>query len=232
MDKSRPILCISDLQIPFEAPNALDFCMHLKSHYRIPDENILNVGDETDNLHGGQWPKDPDGRFSATGELAQTRETLKKWYCAFPEMKLAISNHGLRWIKKAIGAEIPSQMMRSYREIFEAPEGWQWKDEWRFNDLKHPFRMIHGLGYGGVNGHRNAAIDSGLSTVIGHLHSHAGICYLRTLGGLKIWGFNTGSLIDSTQYAFSYGKYNRMQPCLGVGVIFNQGQVPMWHPYE
>lgn len=232
MDKSRPILCISDAQIPFEAPKALDFLVYLKRHYKIPDENILNAGDELDNYNGGQWPKDPNGQYSATGELAQAKETLKKWYRAFPLMKLAISNHGLRWVRKATAAEIPSQMLRSYQDLIESPPGWEWKYEWRFADLKHPFRMIHGMGYSGMNGHRNAAIDAGMSTVIGHLHSHAGICHLRTLGGLKIWGFNTGSLIDATQYAFHYGRENRMQPCIGTGIIFNEGQTPVWIPYE
>lgn len=232
MDKSRPILLISDLQIPFEAEKALEFCAYLKRHYRIPNENVLNVGDELDCYHGGRWPKDPNGRFSATGELAQAKETLKAWYRAFPEMKLAISNHGLRWVKKASEAEIPAQLMRAYRDIIEAPSGWQWKDEWRFTGLKHPFRMIHGMGYSGMNGHRMAALDAGMSTAIGHLHSHAGIVHLRTLGGMKIWGFNTGSLIDPSQYAFSYGRENRMQPCIGAGVIFDQGSVPVWHPYD
>lgn len=232
MDKSRPILVASDLQIPFEADRALEFMVHLKKHYRVPDENCLNVGDELDAYHGGQWPKDPDGRFSATGELAQAKATLKKWYEAFPLMKLAISNHGLRWVRKGCAAEIPSQMMRSYQEIIEAPPGWEWKQEWKFKDLKSPFRMIHGMGYSGMNGHRNAAIDAGMSTIIGHLHSHAGICYLRTLGGLKIWGCNAGSLIDPTQYAFNYGRENRMQPCIGAVVIFDQGAIPMWHPYD
>lgn len=228
---------ISDLQIPFEAERALEFCVYLAKHYKIPKEHILNVGDELDCYHGGRWPKDPDGKFSASGELATSKAKLREWYEAFPEMKLAISNHGLRWVRKASGAEIPSQLMRSYQEIIEAPPGWEWRPRWKF-DTKHPFHMIHGMGYSGKDGHRNAAIDSGASTVIGHLHSHAGISYLRTgdagahHGGLKIWAANAGCLIDPTQYAFDYGKESRFKPAVGCLIIFNQGSTPMWVPYD
>lgn len=224
-------LVISDLQAPFEHEKALEFCYRLKKHYKIPDENVLNVGDETDSYHGGRWPKDPDGRFSAVGELGATREKMRLWGDRFPKMKLAISNHGLRWVRKAAGAEIPTELLRSYQEIFQMPEKWVWKPEWRFENLKSPFRMIHGMGYSGVQGHRNAAIDAGISTVIGHLHSHAAISYIRT-GTQKIWGFNTGCLINPEDYAFSYGKEARLKPCLGAGLIFDSGRTPMWIPLD
>jgi hypothetical protein len=224
-------LVVPDLQIPFEAERALEFCLYLKKHYGIVDENVLNVGDELDCYHGGRWPKDPNGAYSSVGELDASKRKLKEWYKAFPLMKLAISNHGLRWVRKATAAEIPEQMLRSYQEIIDAPEGWRWQAEWKFTNIKHPFRMVHGLGYSGINGHRNAAIDSGMSTIIGHLHSHAAVSYLRTLGGLKIWACNAGSLIDPEAYAFEYGKESRLKPCLGAVVIFNEGSTPLFIPY-
>lgn len=230
MQENRPILVLSDLQCPFEHEKALSFCSYLKKHYKIPNENILNVGDEVDSLHGGSYPKDPDGTYSAVGELAQVRETLKHWYKEFPEMKLAISNHGLRWIRKAVAAEIPSQMMRAYEEVLNAPKGWQWKPEWVFK-LKHPFRMIHGMGYSGKDGHRNAALDAGMSTVIGHLHSFGAIDYINT-GSMRIWAANAGCMIDTESYAFNYGRENRFKPTLGTVVVFNQGSTPMWIPLE
>lgn len=222
---------ISDLQIPFEADRALAFAVSVKKHYKIPDENCLNVGDETDCLFGGMYKKDPNGEHSAHSELAQSRETLKRWYSAFPKMKLAISNHGLRWVRKATDAEIPSQLLRSYEEIVQAPDTWIWKPEWKFTTLKHPFRMIHGMGYSGMNGHRTAALDAGMSTVLGHLHSHAGVSHIKT-ENQRIWGMNVGCLIDVESYAFSYGKDSRFKPCLGLGVIFGEGSTPAWIPYE
>ena len=233
MDSKRPILIISDLQIPFENAKALDFCIYLKRHFNIPLENVLNVGDETDCYHGGNWPKNPDGTLSAHGELAIARDKLKQWGAAFPLMKIAISNHGLRWVRKAAAAEIPSQMLLAYEKIFEMPEGWKWQYEWRFKDLKYPFRLIHGMGYSGKDGARNAAMDSKMSTVIGHLHAHAGVSHVHNRGmDQRIFGFNVGSLIDKEAYAFEYEKQNRIEPCLGAGVIFNEGKTPVWMPLE
>jgi len=227
IDVTRPLLVISDTQIPFENPRALDFCKYLRTHFKIPDENILNVGDETDCYHGGQWPKNPDGTLSAMGELAIAREKIKEWAAAFPHMKLAVSNHGLRWLKKAAAAEIPSQLMLAYEKVFEFPSTWKWKQEWRFMELKHPFRMIHGMGYSGVMGHRNAAMDAKMSTVIGHLHSHAGINFIQNNGMAdRIWGMNVGCLIDTDAYAFEYDKANRVKPVLSCGIIHDQGKHP------
>jgi hypothetical protein len=168
---------ISDLQIPFEDEGALEFALKVQRDFKIPKSAILNVGDEVDQYFGGQWKKDPSVNFSAAQEILITKKKLKSWYRHFPEMKLAISNHGLRWARKAFDAEIPSQMIRPYQEIIEAPAGWIWKQEWRFK-TDHPFRMIHGMGYSGPSAARNAALDARISTVIGHVHSHAGDLWL------------------------------------------------------
>lgn len=233
MDAKRPILVVPDLQIPFEHKDALAFCKYLKTHFSIPSENVLCVGDELDCYHGGKWPKDADGKYSATGEIAVAREKLKEWAQIFPEMKLAISNHGLRWVKKATAAEIPSQILRSYEQIFDMPKRWKWQYEWLFNKLKYPFRMIHGMEYAGKDGARNAAMDAKISTVIGHIHCHAGVSHMKMLGmPQRIFGFNVGSLIDVEQYAFEYEKRNRAKPCLGAGVILDSGKTPVWMPLD
>lgn len=225
-------LCISDLQIPFEAPRSLEFVTYLKRHFKVPDENCYNVGDEIDCYFGSLYKKHPDQIHSAKTELQVAKETLKEWYARFPKMRLAISNHGLRWLRRAIEAEIPSELLRKYEEIIEAPDGWIWKDEWRIEASKQPFRMIHGMGYSGARGHVNAAIDGQMSTVIGHLHSHAGINYLKFMGGQQIWAANAGCLIDESALAFHYGKDNRQKPVLGSLVVVNGGTTPMFIPYE
>ena len=231
MDSAKPILCISDTQMPFEHPKALEFCTYLKRYYKVPDENIIHVGDEADIFHGSSFDKDPDVPMSPVHEIAITREKFKQWGAKFPLMKLAISNHGLRWVRKATGAQIPSQVIRSYQEIFDAPKGWQWREEWRFIQLKHPFRVIHGMGYSGMMGHRNAVVDSGISTVIGHLHSYAGVNHIKMNGAEKmLWGMNVGCLIQEDAVAFKYGKYSRPKACLGAGVVLNSGTTPVWIP--
>lgn len=193
---------------------------------------MLCVGDETDSYFGSQYEKSVDEDFSALKEIEISRDKLRRWVHAFPEMKVATSNHGMRWAKKAAAAQIPSQMIRAYQDVLELPPSWQYRDRWIIK-AKHPFQMIHGLGYSGQYPYKQAAIHEELSTVFGHLHSSAGIAYIHSADGkMRRWGFNTGSLIDVSAFAFHYGRDNRFKPNLGAGVILNGGSTPLWVPYE
>lgn len=231
MGKHDRYLFISDLQIPFEAEHALKFCKAIQKEFRIEPDAVYNVGDECDLYHGSMHAKSPDAELTPRQELELTRKKLKHWYREFPQMKLAISNHGLRWLRKALDADIPSEVLRCYRELIDAPKGWQWRERWNIDGARARMAMIHGLGYSGINAHRNAAMDLGCNVVHGHLHSNAGISYLNN-DGRKIWGLNTGCLIDNESFAFTYGKYNRQKPVLGVGVVIDGGLTPMLLPYE
>jgi hypothetical protein len=230
-DRNSRFLFVSDCQIPFEAPDALAFCKRVQREYKIPDEHVYNVGDETDLYHGSMHKKDPDAELTPNQEIMITRRKLKEWYKAFPKMKLAVSNHGLRWLRKAIDAEIPSQVVRCYRDLIHAPSGWVWKDRWLIDAGRTKIMMQHGMGYSGRNGHINAAIDNGINTIIGHLHSHAAINYLGT-EIRQIWAMNVGSLIHAESFAFKYGRYNRNKPVLSVGVVVDGGKMPILVPYE
>jgi hypothetical protein len=230
MDSKRPILVVSDLQIPFEHKKALNFCRSLAKDYRIPKENVIIIGDEIDNFHGSAYPKDPDADLSIVNEFEITRERIKEWGQYFPIAKVCISNHGVRWLKRAIDAQIPTQLLKSYKEIFKIPAGWEYREEWRFNRFRFPFRAIHGMGYSGARGHVLAAQDGAISTVIGHLHSHAAVNWVQTNGGPRLWAANSGCLIDVQAFAFKYEKYNRVKPQLGALVIIDQGKTPIFHP--
>lgn len=231
--ENRPILVISDLQIPYEHQNALAFCQYLSRHFGIPKENILNVGDETDSYWGSLHPKSPEAKLTVGGELKVCKDKIRQWGEAFPFMKIAISNHGIRWVKKAAMAEIPSQLLRAYRDIIGAPEGWQWRDAWVI-PTKNPFMMIHGTEYSGQNATREMIKDKGMSVIHGHLHAHAQVVHVkhqRENGEfLHRWGCNTGCLIDETQFAFDYEKRNRFKPSIGCAVIYNDGSTPVWFP--
>ena len=227
---------MSDLQIPYEAPNALGFVKYIKKHYKIEDDNCLCVGDETDQFHGSIHPKGGDYEHTPAQELKIAKEKLQEWYSAFPKMKLAISNHGLRWVRKAAHAEIPSEVLRDYRELIDAPDGWRWQERWLIKGSKAIFMMTHGMEYGGMYAFRNAPLIEGISTCFGHLHSSAGIAYLHTgddeIWNQKLWGMNAGCLIDIPACAFKYGKYNKYKPNLGIGIVANGGTMPIWIPYD
>ncbi len=104
---------------------------------------MICLGDEIDSYWGGMWKKDPNAKHTPTSELHESREKLKEWYRAFPLMKVCISNHGSRWIRKATESEIPSQLLRSYKEMIAAPEGWTWHKKILVKTDK-PFLAVHG----------------------------------------------------------------------------------------
>lgn len=224
-------LFISDLQIPFEAEHALKFCKTVQREFGIPEENVYNVGDELDLYHGSLHKKDPDADLTPGQELVLSRKKLKLWYREFKSMKIALSNHGLRWLRKAFEADIPGEVLRCYRDLINAPKGWVWKERWHIKGSRAEMLMIHGMGYGGMYGHRNAAIDAGKNTIIGHLHANAGVAHINT-NGRQIWGMNTGCLINPEAFAFKYGKYSRNKPILTCGVVLDGGLTPLLIPYE
>lgn len=90
------------------------------------------------------------------------------------------------------------------------------------------------MGYSGLMGARNAAIDGHISTAIGHLHSHAGISYIKTGNDNNkfMWGFNTGCLIDPDTFAFEYNKNDRNRPIRGAGAIVEDGKMPIFFPFD
>lgn len=227
--KTARYLVISDTQIPFEHPHGLTFCKEVQREYDIPKENILHVGDEVDQYFGSLYDHDPDALHTPNSEIRETIDKLKLWYDAFPMMRIAESNHGQRWINKAFKAKIPSIFMRKYQEVLEAPPTWKWAKSWRIAS-KHPFGITHGVGYSGMNAHRQLALNCGISMAMGHLHSFAGIAYVET-EMQRIWGMNVGCLIDVPAYAFHYGKDSKFKPSLGVGVVIDDGLTPIWLPY-
>ena len=108
------------------------------------------------------------------------------------------------------------KLLKSYSEILEAPEGWVWAESWEIDGVIYE----HGEGFSGQQGALKAAQANMAPTVIGHLHSFAGIQYYANARHL-IWGFNAGCLIDRLNPAFSYGKHIKSKPIIGVGLIEN-----------
>lgn len=226
--KAENALAISDLQIPFEHPHALTFCKQLKKEFKISDDLVFNVGDETDQYFGGMYTRDINGDHTANSELKLSIERLKEWYSAFPKMKLCVSNHGTRWMRKAFEAEIPTFMLKKYERVIEAPRGWRWQKHWH-SKTKCPFIIEHLDDYGGQYPHVEAAMHNGVSTAGGHHHSIAGIHHVKT-NGLDIWGASTGSLIDFDKYAFNYARNAKKKPQIGALVVLDSGRMPLWVP--
>lgn len=217
---SKVILCIPDTQAPFEHPDALPFLSAVSDFFQPTD--VVHLGDEVDQHALGRWPKDPDG-YSAGLEHQNSLIFLHALWDLFPKMKICTSNHTVRAWKKAFEAGIPKAFLRSYAEAMEAPATVEWRDRWVIDNIV----FEHGEGVSGKYAAVRAAEANRKSTVIGHIHSFAGIQYSASFENL-IFGFNTGCLINVQAYAFKYGEKIRNKPVLGCGIIVHG--VPFFIP--
>jgi hypothetical protein len=214
------VLAIPDLQYPFAHPDHLEFLKAVKKKFK--PTHVVCLGDEVDFHALSQHDHDPDG-YSPGHELDKALEDMKRLYDVFPKVMAVTSNHTERPLRRAFKFGIPRAFLRSYHEFLKAPKGWEWRDQWKVDNV----RYLHGEGWSGRNGAINAAENAATSTVIGHLHSHAGIQYSANSERL-IFGFNVGCLIDYKAYAFAYGKFCKNKPILGAGIIENG--VPQFIP--
>lgn len=214
--------------MPFEHAKAFEFCRYLVRHFGIPTENVYCIGDETDQYWGSQWKKDINAYHTALSEISETKERLSPWFDEFPIMKLCISNHGLRWQRKALESEIPQILMRRYEEVLGCPDTWVWSDQWTIRDRKRII-LEHGDNWGTQYPHVQAALNLGACVVIGHHHTIAGIEVLNTRG-MEIWAMASGCLIDFEKYAFHYARKAKRLPAIGTSVILDGGKLPLWIP--
>lgn len=212
MSKPREtVLIIPDTQYPFAHEDSFDFLSSLKRKYK--PTKIVHIGDEIDLHAMSDWDHDPDG-MSAGDELKAAIIDMKRLYSIFPEVMACTSNHTARPFRRAFKHGIPAAFLRDYHEFLQAPSGWKWADSWEIDGVKYE----HGEGQSGSLGALKAALGNMQSTVIGHLHSFAGIIYNANPKFL-IFGFNVGCLIDRKKYAFAYGKNMKNKPILGAGIV-------------
>ena len=214
------VLCISDLQIPYEHPQARAFINAVAEE--INPTKIVCIGDEVDQHAISRFDPDPDADGPGV-ELRKAVQKLKQWYKDFPEVQVCTSNHTLRIYSKAFHAGIPVAYMRAINEWLQAPEGWTWADKFEIDGVRYE----HGDAQGGMYAARSLAIRNRQSTVIGHHHSHGGVAYIANDSEM-IFGMNTGCLIDVNSLAFKYGKMAAFKPTLGCGIIV--GGVPYFVP--
>jgi hypothetical protein len=212
-ETGHAVLVIPDSHSPFMHPDAVAFLTEAKS--RLRPTRSVHLGDEVDNHALSQYDPDPDGD-SAGVELHKAKEQLQELYALFREMRVCESNHGVRPFKRAYRSGIPRVWLKDYAQALEAPEGWRWADKWEIDGVVYQ----HGEGFGGENAHSKWAAVNGKSTVIGHIHSHAGIKFIKN-EYRQIWGMNCGCLIDATTYAFKYAKLTPHKQVLGVGFVDN-----------
>lgn len=216
------VLAVPDIHAPFHHKDALAFLKAV--HKKFKPTEIVNLGDFEDWHSISMHDHSPNGS-SPGDELLRLREAAKPFFKAFPNMKICTSNHGSLPFRRAFKFGLPSELIKSYSDILQAPKGWKWADSWEIDGIIYE----HGDPFTGQNGALKAAEQNMQSTVIGHIHSFAGIQYSANSRHL-IFGFNVGCLIDRHAYAFEYAKKIKRKPILGCGIIANG--VPTFIPLK
>lgn len=204
-------LVIPDLHCPWHHPSAWDFLADLRRKYR-PD-HVICLGDEIDAHRWMTHPQSPDAP-GPTDEIDQARTAIRRLFKLFKSVKVCHSNHTLRIYRRASEAGLPGDFLRGIGDILDAPPGWQWSHWWDVDGIHYR----HGDGFTGAGGALKAAKELRRSTVIGHIHSHAGIHYHAGLFDV-VWGMNAGCLVDPAALVFQYGRYGTQRVVLGAGIV-------------
>ena len=217
------ILVIADTHEPFSHKHYLDFC--IETYEKFNCKHVIHIGDLIDNHAASYHEHDPDG-YSHRREILQAQKKLKKWFGAFPKVKLCMGNHDELILRQGRTHGLASHVFKSYRDIYQLPKGWEYAFNFKINNVLY----THGTSYSGKYPHATACTAQRMSVVIGHLHSVAGVYWTASENDI-IFGMAVGCGIDRKRYAFDYGKNFTRKPILGAGVVSDVGRnaefVPM-----
>lgn len=210
-DNSR-ILFISDMHIPYHHPNTIPFLKMLKARYN-PTRTIC-LGDEIDHHAISFHDADPD-LMSAGDELRAALPVIAELHALFPRMDLIDSNHGSLAYRKAKTHGIPRHYIRSYNDVLEVDDGWQWHHELTLTlpDGQQVY-VHHGKSVDAVK----VSQAMSMSHVCGHFHESFGVKYWANPNGL-FFAMNSGCLIKDESLAFAYNNSNLKRPIVGTSLI-------------
>lgn len=213
VSKCKSILVISDTHFPYSHPDTIGFLKAIKSAYR-PDQ-VVHIGDEIDghaiSFHGA----DPD-LLSPGDEFQSAIDKLQPLYKLFPKVDLVESNHGSLVYRKGKAHGLPRHVLRSYREILQAPKGWKWHFDLTINCGSKKIYFCHGK----TSSHAKLSQSMGMCTVQGHFHEKFEVIYWGNPNGL-FWDMRVGCLIHDKSLAFNYNNTNLKRPIIGTGMIVN-----------
>lgn len=220
----RTIGIIADTHEPYCKEGYRQFCIDTFNTFSV--DEVIHIGDEVDNAALSYHEKQSE-MPNADTEMEQAQKQMNKWYKAFPDVKVCVGNHSALPFRQATTAGIPKRMLKSYEEIWNAPDGWQWALNWDIDNVLY----THGIGAGGINGALKLASKNRQSTVIGHSHSFGGVNYAASYRDL-IFGMNVGCGIDHQHMAFNYGKDFAQKPTIGCGIVADDGRTALFIPMD
>lgn len=219
------ILVISDTQAPYHHPDTIPFLKAIKHQFQ--PGHVVHIGDEVDLYHLSKFDKLPE-LDNPSAEWKAACDFMYEMYDVFDTVKVCNSNHVLGRIEKArMKARLLPCFLKSVKELFNAPVGWEWEEHWIIGNIlfQHGHRVKKNL-KDWVLLECERRHGRLYSTVCGHHHSEMGIYKdaKKTVGQRMFFGAYSGSLIDPQSRVFEYG--NKF-PELGCLLIVNEKPVEL-----
>lgn len=215
-DNSR-ILNIPDQHAPYQHPDALWFLADVAAKLR--PTRVINLGDETDGHAMSFHDSDPN-LDSAGVELEKAKEFIQALAKMFPVQDVCHSNHGSLIYRRALKHGIPTQYIKTYRDILfpdGGGEGWSWHERIPVI-LPNGDKLIYQHQSSGDI--LNNAAHERANIVQGHEHGDFYIRYRSSTSALY-WAMVSGCLIDRKAYAFAYGRLFPKKPIIGCSAIID-----------
>jgi len=205
-------LILGDTHCPFDLDEYLQFCIDLKKKYRC--NRIIHIGDEIDANSWSVHDSNPDG-YSPGMELEYAITRLQRYYLAFPTVTCIMGNHSYRVQRKAIKAGLSTKFLKDYKDIIQAPAGWNFVHDLVENNIL----FTHGTG----NAFKRMK-DERTNLCQGHLHSESSIQWSSSRNE-TLWSMQVGCGVDDSKYAFAYGRDMAKRPIISAGIIL--GNTPI-----
>jgi hypothetical protein len=219
--QNQRVLLISDLHIPYQHKDAIEFLQYLKTKYN--PTRVICLGDECDKHSLSFHLSNPD-LPSAGDELKKALPIIADLYKLFPVMDILASNHGSMIYRKAEANGLPKAYIKSYNEVLGVDENWKWH-----NDLT--ITLPNGQSCYGHHGKASDVLKlsqiMGMSCYQGHYHESYGVKYWANPNGLY-FALQTGCLVDNHSLAFNYNNVNLKKPIIGTALIVDS--LPVLEP--
>ena len=208
---------VSDLHLPYEHPDALDFVLALQETYE--PEHTIQIGDFVD-LHQQSFHDKHPECLGARAEFDAAREKAEAWA---PIIDVVTEgNHCMRPQKVAKKFGLLPEMLVDKGTLWGVPfvsEFWLTLDD--------KTRVLCRHGDSGFPRHGTAARRFTHHTCTGHHHVLGGVQHYTLMDGTRRWMASGGALIDPTSPAFAYTPH---KPVLGAVVIWDD--TPLYEPMK
>lgn len=208
---------IGDTHEPACHPAYLQFIQDMFETWQV--DTVVHIGDVVDH-HAVSFHAHHPSCPGPSDEFELAKEQVAKWAKVFPKLTALVGNHDERILRLAASVAIPALYVKPFAEIWGTP-GWSWVAQTVIDNV----RYLHGTGMRGQRPAFLQAQRTGISTVLGHVHSTAGIGWMFG-PTTRTFGLDTGCGVDDTHPAMEYGRHLVAKSALACGIVIDG------HPYS